>query len=73
MNICPRLGTFWKWYNQFYVLDVLNWLGSNVRTDDTWTIMDSDIVWGATTNVDRLWMSLREIASSSAMFSTTAG
>ena len=49
------------WRNQFYVLDVINALSAS--PDDTFVVLDSDIVWTGETRTGELWRRLEESGS----------
>ncbi|WP_341279856.1 hypothetical protein [Paenibacillus sp. FSL H8-0537] len=38
-------GYFSSWRNQFYIFDILKYIGSNYNPEDCFVILDSDCVW----------------------------
>lgn len=52
-----------SWKNQFFVLDVLAHLASQVGRNDAWLVLDSDIVWSTLSTHD-LWRTLHSSGTS---------
>ena len=49
-----------KWRNQFFVLDVIEYLTKNSNLEDLILILDSDIVWTGNGDNNAFWRTLRE-------------
>lgn len=48
-----------SWRNQFFVLDVLHQLQSNLSATDNAVILDSDVIWTSRNKAEEFWASVR--------------
>lgn len=51
------------WRNQFFVIDVLKYLSTNLKEHDLCLILDSDIIWSGSTKTKELWKDLSYFGS----------
>jgi len=49
-----------NWRNQFFVLDVIQFLASEINQNDLCLVLDSDIVFSGRDSVDKFWEDLQE-------------
>lgn len=57
----PREQKMWR--NQFYVIDVLKYLSTNLKESDLCLVLDSDIIWSGSTKTKELWADLSYFGS----------